>query len=481
MREAGTFYGPFCYARNSDSSDVRPPSFIHFKAKIRTWLRGSRQQATASSDSSSRSGLSELPQELLNLIVDDLSDSRADLASICLASRALYGRARQHLCRSLTITTPLKSFALFTEDLKRTHLHTRQHIKHLTLSRFGMKDAEDGTPIEAVTADFVSSLLERLPSLQTLTFNLVVIEPAACRDIWERPRPQRQLEELSFIQADTTWQSWSCKAYLEIMSLFSDVNTLTFKDQFTSLWPVLEPLGTELPSAAYFPRALTVRTLRMGDVRDSLWLPLLGHTRTLSAPTLTALDIAPVHHSAGTPSAELRATLVTTGSQLATLRYRLWPDFFAGRNPALFPSGPYAHVAQLPAVAQWCPRLETFVVRVPLWCSLPYMRSLFQCVVALLHGLPPTACTFALELDFEGHPQPAVECAQDCMPKTLWEMLKFAVEGTRVTRVNLVWLRLKQAFGGDARLEQKLSETDTVIVAALQSRKYVVQSTLEEY
>ncbi|GJE90459.1 hypothetical protein PsYK624_065950 [Phanerochaete sordida] len=449
-------------------------SIPHLKAKLRTWFPVGRRQAVTTIRPGPRADLNALPQELLNLIVDEMSDSRADLASMCLASRALYGPARQHLCRSLTITTPRKSFAKFVKDLEGI-VGMRQHIKHLTLSRFGMKHAE------YVTAGLVSSLLELLPSLQTLTFSLVAFKSEASRDLWETPRPLRQLEELSFIQAEAAWQPWSCKPYIEVLSLFSDIGTLTFKNQLNSIW-AQDLSSPERTSAPWFPHSLAVRKLRMADRRDTLWLPLLRHARTLPAPTLTALDIVPMRHvGTGDPREELRAALVTAGAQLATLRCRLWPDSPAAWSTGLFPGGPYRHVAELPAVARWCPRLTTFIVRVPLWCSLQYASSLFECIVALLGGLPPTVRTFALELDLEGHPWPAAGRAQECMPRNLWEMLKFAVERAGVARVNLVWLHLKLAAGEDVRLRQELSEGDTLFLAALESQLYTVQSSIGAY
>ncbi|GJE90460.1 hypothetical protein PsYK624_065960 [Phanerochaete sordida] len=423
----------------------------------------------------SRPSLASLPQELLDLIVDLLSDSRQALACLRLASRLFYGRSRLHIYRSLTITTPRRSFAAFVEDLAGTHGDIRPHVQHLTLSRYGTRDGEDGKPPEPVTAGLVKALLELLPHLRRLTFSFVTLAPEPDRALWERPLPHFELAALSFLQVETA-QLWGCEAYLEILSLFHAIDTLTSTDRFAWPWPAPGELDPELLPAPCFPRALAVRHLHMGDVRASHWLALLSHTRTLAAgaPALAALDVALVPHAARAPSAEASAALGTAGAHLASLRVRLWPDFHAAHAP-------YAHAAQLPAVGRWCPRLATFAVRVPLWCSLRYILGVVECVATLLFGLPPTVRTFALELDLEGHPWPVVERARECMPRYLWEMLKFAIEGAGVTRVDLVWLHLRLAAGEDVRLRQELSETDTMILAGLESHLYTVQSTFEAY
>ena len=414
-----------------------------------------------------------LPQELLDLVVDLLPDSRDDLASLCLTSRSFYDAARRNLFRSFTITTPLKSFISFAGFLLHLSPHHRRYIKHLTLSQFGIEAGQRHTPVEAVTASLVAYLLILLPNLRTLTFRRVTLASETATDPWGGLPGPRNLHEVSFVNVRGHYSD-GFKGYLQILSLFGAVDTLRFGDRAASWFTSASPL--DLLEESYFPRALAVRHLCIDDQQESAWLSILYHTRTMqNTPPLRALDLLFMYPSDS--MSKLDHVFKAAGDQLTHLRYHIWPVFTRGWRD----EGPYSYAPQLLRILRHCPRLRDFTIGVPLWCSLPYTEPLFECIAALLNGLPKSVQTFILVLDFECHPTPAVSHAESKMVPE-WTRFRVAVERTGLDRLHLVWRYLENGQAvSRGNFEKALSNLDTAVSAILQSDHFILDSTLQAY
>ncbi|KAI0341887.1 hypothetical protein BDW22DRAFT_1429407 [Trametopsis cervina] len=221
-----------------------------------------------------------LPREIADLIINDLKDDKETLKACCLISRAAdtwTASCRAHLFKDLTVHVHRHgtSVAEFVQFLDKAQF-VAENIERLCLRRSSLHPVR-----HSIDVSVMRSLLSKLPHLRQLSLQRLYCALQQVSDVpYGCSNPKFKLETLKY-RPDV--DNDPLPAFLQILSLFSEVDELTLQTytvRYGSL-PLRAPPAADSPptinslifeSAEYPMLALARDVLRIASLR-TLGLP----------------------------------------------------------------------------------------------------------------------------------------------------------------------------------------------------------------
>lgn len=160
-----------------------------------------------------------LPQELVDIVIDELRDDRKSLATCVLISRQWTHTARQHLFRKVNVTGSRNIFMDFLHFLQECP-NVCAVIREISVARL-LKNSRDDVP--AVCYHVLGDVLRLLPQLSSISFNGTQLQ-CLC------PHPIPVLPTYHIDSLSITDMSCQSNTLFSLFPLFSDIGSLTIRD-----------------------------------------------------------------------------------------------------------------------------------------------------------------------------------------------------------------------------------------------------------
>lgn len=241
--------------------------------------------------------ISQFPLELIEEIIDQLSDDANALQTCSTVSRAWMKRSRYHLFSTFRVRT--NTFTDFTnflpnsQDAHKNQPDTRPPLTDAVLSTvrvlylggksYGLK------PL--LTLGSLQAILRALPNLRRLHLNTIRLDVS---QFVPSTKP-RALDELALVSVDASSASSDGGELLALLSLFSRIDSLFLRFVHFNDYPVTTADAQEHPTILastlpHFPSKLEVRDLRLHIPRHTVFFLEL-FKRTPTRRTLRSLYV----------------------------------------------------------------------------------------------------------------------------------------------------------------------------------------------
>lgn len=238
--------------------------------------------------------ISLLPPELVDGILDRISDDLTSLKACTTVCKGWINRSRYHLFSSLRVCGTSDGFVGFANFLENT---TSSAYDAAGGSPTGLPvvvrslclDGKGSGQKPCLTFGTLQSIIRRLPNLCALHFTVLRLD-----DQDFTPAKPVPLEVLTLVSVDASSPASAGDEFLALLSLFSTIDSVFLRFVHFNRYPITHGDALVHPSLAHdherFPAKLQVRNLRLHLPRHTaFFLELIR--RTATRRTLTSLRV----------------------------------------------------------------------------------------------------------------------------------------------------------------------------------------------
>ncbi|KAI0697573.1 hypothetical protein BC835DRAFT_754838 [Cytidiella melzeri] len=226
--------------------------------------------------------LSDLPQELIDVIIDVFHNDKKMLHACSLIGPAWRSRSQHHLLSQITVGPQRKP----TDPIRPLISHLRES-PHFSARFHELTLTGDMSDMLSVSARWLTAILENLPNLKILRLRLVDFTSL---DRFFSPSTRFNLEHLQLVDTGVNSEEATIENTLEILELFDSLGRLSIQTAYARVRSYLEFDTVLADFAAKVPKHLHVNALQVQDYfyATSFWLALMRRTALQS---FTSLDV----------------------------------------------------------------------------------------------------------------------------------------------------------------------------------------------
>ena len=216
---------------------------------------------------------SQLPPELIDHIIDKLSDDVTSLKACTTVCRAWISRSRFHLFSTFRVGGPAEAFLTFLDFLQNVsakYVATENGPSGLSMVRALALDGKGLAQKPLLTLGTLQAILRYLPGLRTLHLTALQLDD---RDfVPAKPVP---LVELAVVSVDAHCPTSAGSELLALLSLFSCIDSLLLRFVHFNHFPLTHGEARDHPllttRRSVFPGTLEVRDLRLHLPRHTVF------------------------------------------------------------------------------------------------------------------------------------------------------------------------------------------------------------------
>ncbi|KAK7681946.1 hypothetical protein QCA50_014908 [Cerrena zonata] len=406
------------------------------------------------------------PNEIFDLIIDEVGKDRATLRTCTLVRSAWGPRSRLHLFSSITLTPfELDGSRSFSNTLRALQTQMSQTAR-VCVNRLVMVGHAYDERINYINTDIVRILLRLFPKITHLTLNRVQIENA--EPSTSHPPRTEYLHRLEYLSLKYIYCG---TGIFDILSLFGDITTTEIDECIPSFHNQVDVLR--------FPKIYNL--VIQADVTEHFISTVLCDHKTTRLTSLLSVSF-PLSSDEGQVGWD--TFFSHTGKWISKIKVRLYDALFDYLDGVSLMDNDEELDAIIPAdfwlsimIWDYCAAMDTLIVQCDICtdtieASLPkvFMHTVMLLLTDLAHSNACKHSTQGLDLTLELVVSAHLSTLTSYFENTPWERLGTALRHLRqhkkiqLKHITIVFKRFEQRTQYDAQQVEEIFDEASIIL-----------------